>query len=107
MKLRDFMQEGGRKVVTPRDEKHYRELKKSVQDIQNNPKLRDPATKDEVERRKTELDAWAKKILKKKTWRLNLPSVHIVMAQASTVTKNVQCAVAEVLLLKTVYNPQT
>jgi len=59
------MQEGGRKVVTPRDEKHYRELKKSVQDIQNNPKLRDPATKDEVERRKSELDAWAKKNLKK------------------------------------------
>jgi len=65
MKLRDFMQEGGRKVVTPRDEKHYRELKKSVQDIQNNPKLRDPATKDEVERRKAELDAWAKKNIKK------------------------------------------
>ena len=64
MKLRDFMKEGGRKVVTPRDEKHYRELKKSVQDIQNNPKLRDPATKDEVDRRKAELDNWAKKNLK-------------------------------------------
>ena len=64
MKLIDFMKEGGRKVVTPRDEKHYRELKKSVQDIQNNPKLRDPATKDEVDRRKAELDNWAKKNLK-------------------------------------------
>ena len=65
MKLRDFIREGSRKVIIPRDEKHYRELKKSIQDIHNDPKQQDPATKDEVKRRSAELDNWAKKNLKK------------------------------------------
>ena len=46
MKLIDFIREGSRKVVIPRDEKHYRELKKSIQDIHNDPKQQDPATKE-------------------------------------------------------------
>lgn len=65
MKLIDFIREGSRKVIIPRDEKHYRELKKSIQDIHNDPKQQDPATKDEVKRRSAELDNWAKKNLKK------------------------------------------
>ena len=65
MKLIDFIREGSRKVIIPRDEKHYRELKKSIQDIHNDPKQQDPATKDEVKRRSAELDNWAKQNLKK------------------------------------------
>jgi len=67
MKLIDFIREGDRKVTTPRDEKHYRELKKNIQDIHNDPKQQDPATKDEVKRRSAELDNWAKKNLKNET----------------------------------------
>ena len=58
MKLRDLFVEF--KVNNePRDEVHYRQLKKDLQKIQNDPKQRDPETKRAVMKRKAELDAWA------------------------------------------------
>ncbi len=64
MKLRDFIKEF--KVSNePRDEKHYRQLMKDLQQIQNDPKQRHPDTKLAVMKRKAELDAWAQKNLKK------------------------------------------
>ena len=58
MKLRDLFVEF--KVNNePRDEKHYRQMKKDLQVIQNDPKQRDPETKRAVMKRKAELDAWA------------------------------------------------
>ncbi len=58
MKLRDLFVEF--KVNNePRDEVHYRQLKKDLQKIQNDPKLRDPETKRAVIKRKAELDGWA------------------------------------------------
>ena len=58
MKLRDLFVEF--KVNNePRDEVHYRQLKKDLQKIQNDPKSRDPETKRAVMKRKAELDAWA------------------------------------------------
>jgi len=64
MKLRDFIKEF--KVSNePRDEKHYRQLVKDLQQIQNDPKQRHPDTKLAVMKRKAELDAWAQKNLKK------------------------------------------
>lgn len=58
MKLRDLFVEF--KVNNePRDEVHYRQLKKDLQKIQNDPKQRDPETKRAVIKRKAELDAWA------------------------------------------------
>ena len=58
MKLRDLFVEF--KVQNePRDEVHYRQLKKDLQKIQNDPKQRDPETKRAVMKRKAELDAWA------------------------------------------------
>ena len=60
MKLRDLFVEF--KVNNePRDEVHYRQLKKDLQKIQNDPKQRDPETKRAVIKRKAELDAWAHK----------------------------------------------
>ena len=58
MKLRDLFVEFKVKNE-PRDEVHYRQLKKDLQKIQNDPKQRDPETKRAVMKRKAELDAWA------------------------------------------------
>ena len=60
MKLRDLFVEFKVKNE-PRDEKHYRQLMKDLQQIQNDPKQRNPETKDAVMKRKAELDAWAHK----------------------------------------------
>jgi len=64
MKLRDFIREF-KTSDEPRDEKHYRQLMKDLQQIQNDPKQRHPDTKLAVMKRKAELDAWAQKNLKK------------------------------------------
>ena len=64
MKLRDFIREF-KTSNEPRDEKHYRQLMKDLQQIQNDPKQRHPDTKLAVMKRKAELDAWAQKHLKK------------------------------------------
>jgi len=64
MKLRDFIREF-KTSNEPRDEKHYRQLMKDLQQIQNDPKQRHPDTKLAVMKRKAELDAWAQKNLKK------------------------------------------
>jgi len=64
MKLIDFIREF-KTSNEPRDEKHYRQLMKDLQQIQNDPKQRHPYTKLAVMKRKAELDAWAQKNLKK------------------------------------------
>src|SRR6056300_1461139 len=63
MKLIDFITEF--KYVEPRDEAHYRQLMKDLQDIQKDPKQYATVGKLAVMKRKAELDAWAQKNLKK------------------------------------------
>ena len=54
-----------RNVVTPRDEAHYRELMKQLQDVDLDPATRsDPAMKAEVQKRRLELKNWAEQNLK-------------------------------------------
>ena len=54
-----------RNVVTPRDESHYRELKKQLQDVELDPATRsDPDMKAEVQKRRSELKNWAEQNLK-------------------------------------------
>ena len=57
MKLIDFLREF--KYVEPRDEAHYRELMKALQDIQNNPDQYAQVGKMNFMKRKAALDAWA------------------------------------------------
>jgi hypothetical protein len=63
MKLIDFLREF--KYVEPRDEAHYRELMKALQDIQNNPEQYAQVGKLNFMKRKAALDAWADKNLPK------------------------------------------
>ena len=63
MKLIDFLREF--KYVEPRDEAHYRELMKALQDIQNDPKAYAQVGKLNFMKRKAALDAWADKNLPK------------------------------------------
>ena len=63
MKLIDFLREF--KYVEPRDEAHYRELMKALQDIQNDPKQYAQVGKLNFMKRKAALDAWADKNLPK------------------------------------------
>ena len=53
-----------RNVVTPRDEAHYRELMKTLQDLELK-SARDPATMAEIKRRRMELRNWAEQNLKR------------------------------------------
>ena len=62
MKLRDFLNEF--KYVEPRDEAHYRQLMKDLQDIQKDPKQYATVGKMNFMKRKAALDAWADKHLK-------------------------------------------
>ena len=52
-----------RNVVTPRDETHYREMMKTLHDLELK-SARDPATMAEIKRRKMELRNWAEQNLK-------------------------------------------
>ena len=63
MKLIDFLREF--KYVEPRDEAHYRQLMKDLQDIQNDPKQYAQVGKLNFMKRKAALDAWADKNLPK------------------------------------------
>ena len=63
MKLIDFLREF--KYVEPRDEAHYRELMKALQDIQKDPKQYAQVGKLNFMKRKAALDAWADKNLPK------------------------------------------
>ena len=63
MKLIDFLREF--KYVEPRDEAHYRELMKALQDIQNDPKAYAQVGKLNFMKRKAALDAWADENLPK------------------------------------------
>ena len=63
MKLRDFIKEFT--YQEPRDEAHYRQLMKDLQDIQKDPKQYAIVGKLNFMKRKAALDAWAEKNLKK------------------------------------------
>ena len=63
MKLIDFLREF--KYVEPRDEAHYRELMKALQDIQKDPKQYAQVGKLNFMKRKAALDAWADENLPK------------------------------------------
>jgi len=63
MKLIDFLREF--KYVEPRDEAHYRQLMKDLQDIQKDPKQYAQVGKLNFMKRKAALDAWADKNLPK------------------------------------------
>jgi hypothetical protein len=63
MKLIDFLREF--KYVEPRDEAHYRQLMKDLQDIQKDPKQYAQVGKINFMKRKAALDAWADKNLPK------------------------------------------
>ena len=52
-----------RNVATPRDEAHYREMMKTLHDLELK-SASDPATMAEIKRRKMELRNWAEKNLK-------------------------------------------
>ena len=55
-----------RNVVTPRDEAHYRELMKHLQDMELDPtNRRDSDLMAEIRRRRLELRAWAEKNIKR------------------------------------------
>jgi len=61
-KVHNYMSEY-RQTVSPRDEAHYREMMKTLQDIELQ-SARDPETMAEVRRRKMELKRWAEQNLK-------------------------------------------
>ena len=55
-----------RNVVTPRDESHYREMMKHLQDMEIDPvNRRDPSLMKEIQQRRMELRNWAEKNIKK------------------------------------------
>ena len=55
-----------RNVVTPRDESHYREMLKHLQDMEIDPvNRRDPSLMKEIQQRRMELRNWAEKNIKK------------------------------------------
>ena len=62
-KVHNYMAEY-RQTVSPRDEAHYREMMKTLQDIELQ-SARDPETMAEVRRRKMELKRWAEQNLKR------------------------------------------
>ena len=49
----------------PKDKADYKAKMSTIQDLQKNPKLRDPESQANIMKRKAELDTWAKKNLKK------------------------------------------
>ena len=55
-----------RNIVTPRDESHYREMMKHLQDMEIDPvNRRDPSLMKEIQQRRMELRNWAEKNIKK------------------------------------------
>ena len=65
-----------RNVVTPRDEAHYRELMKTLQDLELK-SARDPETMAEIKRRKMELRNWAEQNLKTEGGQSDMPQGQI------------------------------
>ena len=67
MKIRNLIQKEFRiaNQPPPKDKADYKAKMSTIQDLQKNPKLRDPESQANIMKRKAELDTWAKKNLKK------------------------------------------
>ena len=67
MKIRNLIQKEFKiaNQPPPKDKADYKAKMSTIQDLQKNPKLRDPETQANIMKRKAELDTWAKKNLKK------------------------------------------
>jgi len=66
MKIRNLIQKEFKiaNQPAPRDRADYKAKMATIQDLQRNPKLRDPETQANIMKRKAELATWAKKNLK-------------------------------------------
>jgi hypothetical protein len=65
-----------RNVATPRDEAHYREMMKTLHDLELK-SARDPETMAEIKRRKMELRNWAEQNLKTEGGQSDMPQGQI------------------------------
>ena len=67
MKIRNLIQKEFKiaNQPPPKDRADYKAKMSTIQDLQKNPKLRDPESQANIMKRKSELDTWAKKNLKK------------------------------------------
>ena len=67
MKIRNLIQKEFKiaNQPPPKDKADYKAKMSTIQDLQKNPKLRDPESQANIMKRKSELDTWAKKNLKK------------------------------------------
>ena len=67
MKIRNLIQKEFKiaNQPPPKDRADYKAKMSTIQDLQKNPKLRDPESQANIMKRKAELDTWAKKNLKK------------------------------------------
>ena len=67
MKIRNLIQKEFKiaNQPPPKDKADYKAKLSTIQDLQKNPKLRDPESQANIMKRKAELDTWAKKNLKK------------------------------------------
>ena len=67
MKIRNLIQKEFKiaNKPPPKDKADYKAKMSTIQDLQKNPKLRDPESQANIMKRKAELDTWAKKNLKK------------------------------------------
>ena len=67
MKIRNLIQKEFKiaNQPPPKDKADYKVKMSTIQDLQKNPKLRDPESQANIMKRKAELDTWAKKNLKK------------------------------------------
>ena len=67
MKIRNLIQKEFKiaNQPPPKDKADYKAKMSTIQDLQKNPKLRDPESQANIMKRKAELDTWAKKNLKK------------------------------------------
>tara|TARA_R100001509_G_scaffold158650_1_gene124096 strand:+ start:561 stop:1181 length:621 start_codon:yes stop_codon:yes gene_type:complete len=66
MKIRNLIQKEFKiaNQPAPKDRADYKAKMSTIQDLQRNPKLRDPETQANIMKRKAELKTWAKKNLK-------------------------------------------
>ncbi len=64
MKIRNLIQKEFKiaNQPPPKDKADYKAKMSTIQDLQKNPKLRDPESQANIMKRKAELDTWAKKI---------------------------------------------
>ena len=67
MKIRNLIQKEFKiaNQPPPKDKADYKAKMSTIQDLQKNPKLRDPESQANIMKRKAELATWAKKNLKK------------------------------------------